>query len=471
MSIFAFPAEPTVRAGAELVLHVSCDAPGFVVEVHRFGSAVDHVATFGPFDGRPAPPGAPYEDWSGAWPSYRLTIDSRWRPGVYVAVLREGPGPDAIRPDAIGPDAIAPDVIAPETAAASRCLDARSHRALFVVAPAPGTPRAPVLVKLPLFTWHAYASSGGWSFYTYLDRPRDAPRVPGAASWRRPGGGTGGLPSDLHNTDPFDPTPRQTFVHWDAPFLAWLERHGVDHEVCTDLDLHRDRDGSLLAGRRLLASAGHDEYWSDAMRAHADRFVDGGGNLAFFGGNTCWWRVEVDDVAHRFCRVTTWAESGRLPENTTTGVSFRNGGERDGDEHPVAVGFRVQHADHWVHDGTGLGDGDVYGDGPGEYVVGYECDGAHFDRAAWARTGRARPTGDDGTRPTFTILGVGDLRPSGWGFANAAATLGVDERGGGAGTVFTAATTDWPRLLAGPRPHPVVERITANVVDRLGRPR
>jgi hypothetical protein len=34
------------------------------------------------------------------------------------------------------------------------------------------------------------------------------------------------------------------------------------------------------------------------------------------------------------------------------------------------------------------------------------------------------------------------------------------------GTVFTAATTDWPRVLArGTRPG--VERITRNVLDRL----
>jgi hypothetical protein len=35
------------------------------------------------------------------------------------------------------------------------------------------------------------------------------------------------------------------------------------------------------------------------------------------------------------------------------------------------------------------------------------------------------------------------------------------------GTVFTAATTDWARLLADV-PHPVVERITHNVLERLG---
>jgi hypothetical protein len=34
------------------------------------------------------------------------------------------------------------------------------------------------------------------------------------------------------------------------------------------------------------------------------------------------------------------------------------------------------------------------------------------------------------------------------------------------GTVFTAATTDWARVLAGGS-SPAVERITRNVIDRL----
>jgi hypothetical protein len=74
-----------------------------------------------------------------------------------------------------------------------------------------------------------------------------------------------------------------------------------------------------------------------------------------------------------------------------------------------------------------------------------------------------RPTGDDGTPGGFTILGVGDTAPSGWGLGNRAATLGLYTRGG---TVFTAATTDWPRLAA--RHRAPVTTITRNVLDRLG---
>jgi hypothetical protein len=345
----------------------------------------------------------------------------------------------------------------PATGRAPATVDARQARALFVVR---GTGRGTsVLYKVPLLTYHAYneVSPGPlrWCLYTV---PDDLPaEVPPAVSLRRPGGGTGGTPWDTFNTDPFDPTPRQTFAHWDAPFVRWLERGGDRVDFCTDLDLHDDP--GLLAPYRLLVSAGHDEYWSAAMRDHVERFVRAGGNVAFFGGNTCWWEVEFDD-ATSFRRVRNWCDTRRL-ENLLTGVSFRNGGERDRDDHPVPVGYRVQHADHWVYQGTGLRDGDCFGDRPGEYLVGYECDGAHFDRRELAGGRPVRPSGEDATPPDFTILGVGDTAPSGWGNGNSAATMGLHTAGG---TVFTAATTDWPRLLV---PGSPVERITRNVLERL----
>ena len=150
-------------------------------------------------------------------------------------------------------------------------------------------------------------------------------------------------------------------------------------------------------------------------------------------------------------------------------MSFRNGGERDRDEHPLPVGYRVQHAEHWVYAGTGLRDGDTFGDRPEEYLVGYECDGAHFDRSDLEAGRAVTASGSDGTPPEFRILGVGDTRPSGWGLGNCAATMGI--RTGairtGSGTVFTAATTDWPRVLVGGT-CPAVEQVTRNVLDRLG---
>lgn len=457
--IHGYAEQASPHAGERVRLRVSTDAPRFRVELHRCGSELVHCASTGWFDAELAPPHLPFQDWGrtgtglhgeqlAAWPAYDVEVPQDARSGVYVALLIEG--------DEHGDDLTVPDTSTP---------DARDGRALFVVRPAQGRPAAPLLYKIPLLTWHAYnlldgqvydpaQQRGHWCLYNVPTAAELPVPVPAAVSLHRPGGGTGGWPYDIGNFDPYDPTPRQTFVHWDARFVAWLEAEGYAVDYCTDVDLHRDGD-ALLAPYRLLVSAGHDEYWSAQMRDALEAFVAGGGNAAFFGGNTCWWRITFcDDVT--FAREEFWHEAGR-PENTMIGVSFRNGGERDRDDHPEPVGYRAQLTDHWVYAGTGLRDGDVFGEQ--EHLVGYECDGAAFDRADLAAGRPVVPTGEDGTPSGFTILAVGDV--TGWGFGNAAATMGVLTRGG---TVFNGATTDWARALA---TSPVVRQITRNVLDRL----
>ena len=456
--ILGYPDQPSPRPGQTLTLRVSTDAPAFRVEFYRCGARLRPCGRSGWLRGQAAAPHLPHQDWSAVgtglqgehlppWPGYDVPVPLDWTSGVYVAVLVEG--------DGAGHDLTDPDRSTP---------DAREGRALFVVRAA--EPAGAVLYKLPLLTYHAYdivapglydldGAPTSWCFYNLVDLP--VPMPPGL-SLHRPGGGTGGWPYDVANFDPYDRTPRQTFVHWDARFVAWLEGEGFAVDYCTDLDLHRDGT-DLLRPYRLMVSAGHDEYWSDAMREAAERHVAQGGNLAFFGGNTCWWRVEFcDDVT--YARVQTWTDAGR-PENTLLGVSFRNGGERDRDDHPVPVGFRVQHPDSWVYAGTGLREGEVFGEQ--DNLVGYECDGAEFDRAALGAGRPVEPTGADGTPTDFTILAVGDARASGWGFGNGAATMGVLTRGG---TVFNGATTDWARVLTTSR---VLQQITRNVVSRLSR--
>lgn len=221
-------------------------------------------------------------------------------------------------------------------------------------------------------------------------------------------------------------------AYWDAPFVAWLERHGYPVEYCTDLDLHEDP--GLLSSYDLLLSVGHDEYWSAAMRTHAERFVHDGGNIAFLSANACWWRVHPTDRNTAFVSDTDhhvgdeyphlpatdqwWAlvpDGVGNPENALTGVSFRNGGMWPATEWPgdrPRVGYTVQHADHWIFEGTGLRDGSDGGTadrlGAGTPLIGYECDGAAF---SYDESGIARATGEDGTPDSFLILGIHVLEP------------------------------------------------------------
>jgi hypothetical protein len=441
--IQGYPDEPSVSPGETLVLHVSTDAPQFRVDFYRQGETLVLSHRSGWLDGHDRAPYLPYQDWG--WPAYSFVVPGDRPSGVYFAMLVQGDG----RGTVVDP----PDVTTP---------DARDSKVLFVLKPGSRGARSAVLYKLPLLTYHAYNQAGGWSLYTV---PED---VPPAVSIRRPGGGTGGTPSDLRNVDPFDPTPRQTFVHWDAPFVSWLERNGYRVDYCTDLDVHRDSDGELLGGCELLLCAGHDEYWSDAMRAHVQTFVRDGHNAAFFSGNTCWYRVALDD-AFTFRRLHAWSGAGQScePENSLTGVSYRNGGERDQYHSQIPCGYQVQHADHWVYSRTWLQEGETFGDGPDQHLVGYECDGAEFDRSDLVRGVPVRPTGSDGTPSTFVILGVSDVSLAGWGLGNKAATMGVYTDNG---TVFTASTTDWVRVLASGSA-PAVEQITRSVLDRLAGPR
>ena len=288
---------------------------------------------------------------------------------------------------------------------------------------------------------------------------------------RRPGGGAGGEvepgdPMDAHTPD----SRRQTFAHWDAPFIQWLESAGYVLDYCTDVDLHQDAD--LLTSYPLLLSTGHDEYWTEAMRDHVDTFVANGGNVAYFSGNISLWRIHMTDndtaivcakVAPGPFDTGTWQRDNwhliGNPESRTTGVTSASGGgwwngPRD------ALGYTVQHADHWAYAGTDLSEADVFGAGEAHPLLGYEVDGASFRRVH----GVAVATGVDGAPREFAILGIANLSER-WSAptSGAVATMGVMATPGG-GIVFQGATTDWP-IVAPMDDH--VGRITRNVLDRL----
>jgi hypothetical protein len=449
--IFAYPGRPTVTAGEELALHVGTTARWFRVSIYRLGARHQWQLTTGWLPGSYHRLGTPWEDWE--WPAVTLSVPEAWAAGVYLAALDESA---AAAPGASEPPAV-PD------------LARGDGLALFVVrrsrASGGGPGGAGILYKLPLFTWQAYNELGDPPGCLYTGFK---------VTLRRPGGGAGGVTWDGRIADFYDrSSPRQTFAHWDLPAIAWLERQGYGDalDYCTDLDLHQD--AALLGRCRLLLSCGHDEYWSRRMRDRVEAFVAAGGNVAFFGGNTCWWRVHVvDGGAALLCFKYRpglsggpdqwWNGKARRPENRLTGASYRFGGGWWAGPR-TAAGFRVQHARHWVYEGTGLAEGELFGEE--QALVGYECDGVELaDAAARPLT----PAGGDGTPGSFVILAFSPLG-EGWQERlegdRAAATMGIHGGEGGAGLVFNAATTDWPRVLAAG--HPAVERITRNVIDRL----
>lgn len=451
-----YPSRPSLFPGQTLRLHVSTSAPEFRVELYRVGATRERLQVTDWFTGVLAPIGRPDEEWD--FTAYDIQLAASVRPGVYLARVVEGEGGAPVRNPSL---------------AAQRGL----AEALFVVKNP--SPRAGgVLYKLPLATYHAYNFTGGGSLYHVAFGPSGEPlfhlHQPGGKgqpagtkiSLRRPGGGAG-----ADTTEPIDVydrrSTRNTFEHWDAHFIRWLEREQFDVDYCVGLDVHRE--GALLAPYSTLICAGHDEYWSEPERDHVEQFAAAGGNVAFFCGNTCWWRVHyVDDDTALVCdkqgHVARDQWYASRPEDSLTGVSYRFGGGRWKGARPV-VGYRVQHPEHWVFEGTGLQQGDVFGADPQQPLVGYECDSAPYRRD---HDGTAVVVDCEryGTPSEFVILGVAELN-SQWARRGRWATMGAYTTTGG-GEVFNAATTDWVKLLDRDA---AVTRITRNVLARFAAAR
>jgi hypothetical protein len=447
--IQGYPGRASVLPGEQLVLHVAADSTRFRVHFYRWADGLVPMSRSDWLPGERAPGRGAADDWH--WPEYQFEIPDHWPSAVYIAHLEE---PGGRRPD-----------LALDTAAA-----------LFVVR---GRRRGGMLYKLPLSTYHAYNYSGGGCYYANPPRSNDPPGA--RVSLQRPGGGIGG--TTWGAPDYYDASsPRQTFAHWDARFLRWLARSGYAPECCTDLDIHADPE--LPYGHRLLVSAGHDEYWTETTRNAVEDFVECGGNVAFFAGNVCWWRVHLADhgtalICHqggpRGAADHWWPATGAArPEDALTGASYRHGGGWwDGPRE--TAGFIVRQADHWVFEGTGLAQGEAFGQHAWPPLAGYECDGVpldSFDRASGAALLSAWRD-ESGTPASYELLAACPLdgrwqelpprehKAAGEGVH--AAAIGLFTR---QGTVFSAGTTDWAQVLASGRDLRV-ERITRNVLDRL----
>jgi hypothetical protein len=483
---FAAPSEPYIQgytdqtsyaAGDKLVFRVSTREPEFRIVVVRYGARMEPVWTSDWIPGKYADPGSADTDFR--WPAYSPgALPDTWRTGVYLAMFETRDAGGIIS----GPDETSPYAI--------------YGQALFVVRPASVT-GARILYKIPSLSYQAftvgrlYDDAGKLVGGNFDEYPKDLNvfglYVGSKLTLRRPGGGTGGDYQDGNYAwggDLVDPyqggSRRDTFAHWDAPMIAWLESNGYAVDYCSDVDLHRDT-GALLDPKRykVLAAAGHDPYWSFEMRDHVFDYVMRGGNVAFFTGNTAEWRVHfTDSNTAIYCNkdaiwrggTDRWWDGQGWPENDSTGVGVRNGGSAT-KEHAL-TGFTVQRANHWVYGGTGLVNGDVFG--ASSQLVSYDAGGARFVRDAAGNAVLDLNADDltyDWSSENFRILGVAELSPrAGWSFgareevddAPFGATLGLQQN---VGTVFTAATSDWARVLsAGDKS---VDRITRNVLDGL----
>jgi len=390
----------------------------FAMQIVRRGATDTVVANY---NGTAYVPGA-QDDASLAingcdWPavqSCRTVIPEDWRSGYYVANVTSNGESTSIP--------------------------------LVVRSGSPGN-NAKILAKLSDTTSNAYNSWGGRGLYTTPFTPR--------ISFDRP----------------YD--DYSLYERYQLPFIQWAERCGYAIDYCSSLDLHTNP--LALQNYRLFLSLGHDEYWSLEMRDQVEAFIAAGGNVAFLSANTCFWQIRFDfsnggrimvcykeaEAGHPQDpdrsdphRVTTeWGTAPvNRPENSMTGVSYRYGAGWWNDPIDPARryrGYTVEDASHWVMSGTGLANGDTFGNGSSvdNTILGYETDA----------------TGT-GTPPDFTVLAQADLRDWTSGGQGGMATMGIYQRNG---IVFTAATVNWAAGLSQDGNSTPVDRMTRNVIEAL----
>jgi hypothetical protein len=348
-AIAGYASDVSLGPGDSLDLHVStAPAASYRVELYRLGwyggaggrlvaCLPSSCTSDEPGQAQPIPPLDPGTGFLDAgWTvTDAIRVPSSWVSGYYLAVLRLTSGPDA----------------------------GRAGWVPFVVR-APASQHSAILVQAAVNTWEAYNRWGGVSLY------RNAAGDNCRTTCTR-----------VSFNRPYDPGT-QNFWDYELPFVHFLEESGYDVSYTTDVDT--DRDPGELLRHRLVIVAGHDEYWTKAMRDGFETARALGTNLAFMGANTGYWQMRYADrrrtiVEYRVASVDPETIPGLKtvrfrsldpprPECELEGVQYRGAGsESIGGQHDFAV-VPGSLSDPWFA-GTGFTASSVLSG-----LVGYEWD-------------------------------------------------------------------------------------------------
>ncbi|MDF5753519.1 N,N-dimethylformamidase beta subunit family domain-containing protein [Spongiactinospora sp. TRM90649] len=252
------------------------------------------------------------------------------------------------------PDGLPSGVYALRVAA----TDGSCERAIpFVVRAPAGTATGDIALLLPTATYLAYANERGLGYVpvvpqgtAFLEQRYDlghslyASHTDGSgvsySSWRRPILTL--APGYRIHLSPF-------MLASDLYILDWLTELGYSFDVITDHDLHAE-GADLLRRYRGVITGSHPEYASARMLDAIESYVDGGGNLAYIGGNGYYWVVSfhpelphVMELRRGLSGTRSWQARPGEEHHATTG---ERGGLWAGRNRPpqklFGVGFSAQ---------------------------------------------------------------------------------------------------------------------------------
>ncbi|NGN66046.1 phosphoribosylamine--glycine ligase [Streptomyces sp. A7024] len=413
--IKGFASAGAVAPGESIDFRVTVNPPQpFGVDVYRIGhyagDGASKITTSPRLSGivQPAPLAAERtvscHHW---WLSWRLQVPTYWNSGCYVAVLTTDDGHRSHIPFTV-----------------------RDHHP------------ADLLLLLPDVTWQAYnlypedGRTGASLYHAWDDDGRllGEEEAAVAVAFDRPYAGAG-LP--LHVGHAYD-------------FIRWAERYGYDLAYADARDLHAGRvDPTRYRG---LVFPGHDEYWSAPMRRNAELARDAGTSLVFLSANTMYWQVDLapsvtgepDRILH--CRKRQgsgrpqlWREQGD-PEQELMGIQYAG---RVPEPSPLVV----RNASHWLWEATGAAEGDEL---PG--LVAGEAD-RYYPRTPLPRHSER------------ILLAHSPYDDAGGARRHQETSL---YRAPSGALVFASGTFAWSPALDRPEhANPVVQRATANLLDRI----
>lgn len=430
--------------------------------------------------------------------AYQLTL---WRYGLrkeYVAMIGwvDEHGPQANRQ--ILPDGdfvsggvrwnqngypAAPVITAPERSGLyylwARTPSGKSFSWPWVVAPR--KPQAPIAVVASTNTWNAYNNFGGRSNYINAAGLPEKPTV-----------------NARQDLDRYYPTtPFSTWNHRDDEFLplsfdrpepnnhifdnpevtepvqgrtqcgqapgewrlyGWLEREGFSYDLYAEAHIH---DGSLdLDAYKILIIAVHPEYWTREMYLRVKTWVfERGGRLLYLGGNGLNCEVILNEDGSMKCLSELHSRHGELGGWNEDGtVEYESRMHRTLESEANLLGvvcthtgimtsapYKVIDADHWIFEGTGLRNGDLFGENTLHERVPGGASGHETDKIS-------------ASSPANTVLLAKGTNPDEGG-----AEIVVHEPGNGA-AVFSVGSITWVSALFCDA---AVAGITRNVLRRF----